>query len=79
MVWVGYDDNTEMGLTGASAALPIWTELTKSLGHIYQSTPPQWPEGVEPRKIHRDQLLRDFPTLKDLPEEIELTFPGWAS
>ncbi len=29
VVWVGYDDNTPMGLTGASAALPIWTEITK--------------------------------------------------
>lgn len=27
--WVGYDDNSETGLTGASGALPIWTEFMK--------------------------------------------------
>jgi penicillin-binding protein 1B len=29
-VWVGFDDNTELGLTGAEAALPIWTEFVKN-------------------------------------------------
>jgi penicillin-binding protein 1B len=28
-VWVGFDDNTEMPLEGAKAALPIWTEFMK--------------------------------------------------
>ncbi len=27
--WVGYDDDRELGLSGASTALPIWTELMK--------------------------------------------------
>ncbi len=26
-VWVGYDDDRELGLSGASSALPIWTEF----------------------------------------------------
>lgn len=29
-VWVGFDDNTELGLTGAEAALPIWTDFIKA-------------------------------------------------
>ena len=29
IVWVGYDDNRELGLDGASSALPIWTEFMK--------------------------------------------------
>lgn len=29
-VWVGFDDNTELGFTGAEAALPIWTEFIKN-------------------------------------------------
>ena len=29
MVWVGYDDNTPIGLSGARAALPIWVEFMK--------------------------------------------------
>jgi penicillin-binding protein 1B len=29
VVWVGYDDNTPIGLSGARAALPIWIEFMK--------------------------------------------------
>jgi penicillin-binding protein 1B len=29
-VWIGFDDNTELGLTGAEAALPVWSEFIKS-------------------------------------------------
>ena len=29
VVWVGRDDNRPLGLTGAQAALPIWTEFMK--------------------------------------------------
>jgi penicillin-binding protein 1B len=30
VVWVGYDDNHKLGLTGGQAALPIWTRFMKS-------------------------------------------------
>ena len=29
VVWVGFDDNRQLGLTGAESALPIWTEFMK--------------------------------------------------
>ncbi len=29
VVWVGFDDNTELSLEGAKSALPIWTEFMK--------------------------------------------------
>lgn len=29
-VWIGFDDNSQLGLTGAEAALPAWTEFVKS-------------------------------------------------
>ena len=29
-IWVGFDDNNQLGLTGAEAALPIWTEFMRS-------------------------------------------------
>jgi penicillin-binding protein 1B len=35
VVWVGFDDNTEMPLEGAKAALPIWTEFMKR-AHRYR-------------------------------------------
>jgi membrane carboxypeptidase/penicillin-binding protein len=28
-VWIGFDDNQQLGLTGAEAALPVWTEFMK--------------------------------------------------
>jgi penicillin-binding protein 1B len=28
-VWIGFDDNAQLGLTGAEAALPAWTEFMK--------------------------------------------------
>lgn len=31
VVWVGRDDNTSTGLTGASGALPVWIDLMKQL------------------------------------------------
>jgi penicillin-binding protein 1B len=29
-VWIGFDDNKQLGLTGAEAALPAWTEFMKT-------------------------------------------------
>ena len=31
-VWVGYDDNRTIGLSGAQAALPIWVDVVKTIG-----------------------------------------------
>jgi penicillin-binding protein 1B len=29
VVWVGYDDNHELGLSGSASALPVWTDFMK--------------------------------------------------
>ncbi|HEV7743940.1 MAG TPA: PBP1A family penicillin-binding protein [Pyrinomonadaceae bacterium] len=29
-IWIGYDDNKQLGLTGAEAALPAWSEFMKA-------------------------------------------------
>jgi penicillin-binding protein 1B len=46
VVWVGYDDNQPLGLTGSTAALPIWTEFMKRAlaGHANQGFAA--PDGV---------------------------------
>ena len=31
MVWLGYDDNRDTGLTGATGALRVWSELMSDL------------------------------------------------
>ncbi len=33
-VWVGFDDHKQLGLTGAEAALPIWTEFMKNTVYL---------------------------------------------
>lgn len=79
VVWVGYDDNTPMGLTGASAALPIWTEIAKAEQQDFETMPFTWPKGAEVRKFSREELVTKFPSLKDLlPEQVELIFADWA-
>jgi len=30
VVWIGFDDNQQLGLTGAEAALPAWTDFMKA-------------------------------------------------
>jgi membrane carboxypeptidase/penicillin-binding protein len=29
-IWIGFDDNKQLGLTGAEAALPAWVEFMKA-------------------------------------------------
>jgi penicillin-binding protein 1B len=46
VVWVGYDDNHPLGLTGAQAALPIWTDFMKESLSGRPSQEFQPPPGV---------------------------------
>ena len=46
VVWVGADDNQPIGLTGAQAALPIWTEFMKAALSVRPATTARVPEGV---------------------------------
>jgi penicillin-binding protein 1B len=49
IVWVGYDDDRELRLTGAASALPIWTEFMKRAAEVPGYDNPQpfpMPEGV---------------------------------
>jgi penicillin-binding protein 1B len=46
VVWVGFDDNQPLGLSGAQAALPIWTEFMQRALAGHSSVPFKVPEGV---------------------------------
>jgi penicillin-binding protein 1B len=49
VVWVGYDDNRETGLTGAAGALPVWADTMARLKPV--SYAPIAPDTTEDRWI----------------------------
>jgi len=51
LVWVGYDSNSETGLTGASGALPIWVDLMHRSGVADRASPDTVPDGIVERRI----------------------------
>ncbi len=56
VVWLGYDDNRDTGLTGASGALRVWAELMDSL-----SINPRAdfePAGIQWRKVSIDAVTQ---------------------
>lgn len=54
VVWVGFDDNQPVGLSGTQAALPIWTDFMKNALAGHPSVPFEAPEGVSFVEIDRD-------------------------
>jgi penicillin-binding protein 1B len=54
VVWVGFDDNQPLGLSGTQAALPIWTEFMTHALAGHPSVPFETPEGVSFVEIDRD-------------------------
>lgn len=80
VVWVGFDDGSQLGLTGANSALPIWTDFMNAA----LMTHPEWvgdwqmPEGIQQTDIDPttgDIAKADSPTKR--PELfINGTSPG---
>ena len=62
VVWVGYDDNQIVGLTGAQAALPIWSQFMKTALAGRQSVPFEAPDGISWIEIDKEtgQLAAPF-------------------
>lgn len=62
VVWVGYDDNQIIGLTGAQAALPIWSQFMKTALAGRQSVPFESPAGISWAEIDKEtgQLAAPF-------------------
>jgi penicillin-binding protein 1B len=54
VVWVGFDDNQPVSLSGSQAALPIWTQFMKSATAGEQSAEFEVPDGVTFAVIDRD-------------------------
>jgi penicillin-binding protein 1B len=62
VIWVGFDDNTPVGLSGTKAALPIWVDFMKSALSGVEPTPfPRPPEGIVYAEIDRETGLLATP------------------
>lgn len=74
VVWVGFDDNTGLGLSGAQAALPIWTTfMIRALaGHANMPLPQ--PKGIVFVEIDRDNGALAVPGCPRVLKEA--FFPG---
>ena len=62
VVWVGYDDDRELKLSGASSALPIWTEFMKRAAAVSGYDDPKpfaMPEGVVSVPIETNSTASD--------------------
>jgi len=56
-VWIGFDDNQQLGLTGADAALPAWTDFMKNAVDLRPELGGRnfdCPEGIEFVEIDAD-------------------------
>jgi penicillin-binding protein 1B len=54
VVWVGFDDNQPVSLSGSQAALPIWTQFMKSATAGRPNVAFEVPEGIVFAEIDRD-------------------------
>lgn len=69
VVWLGTDDNSAMGLSGASGALPVWADLMSRLALLPLADSP--PANVEKPWIDLESGLRGAP---DCEQAVELPF-----
>ncbi|MGB9181742.1 MAG: PBP1A family penicillin-binding protein, partial [Pyrinomonadaceae bacterium] len=72
VVWVGFDDNADIRLTGADSALPIWSDFMSAA----LATHPEWtgdwqmPEGIQ--QIEIDTATGQLPTAASTNKRTEL-------
>jgi penicillin-binding protein 1B len=80
VVWVGFDDGSQLGLTGAASALPIWADFMSAALNAHPEWTGDWqmPEGVQQADIDptTGQLAKADTTTKRAELFIGGTLPG---
>jgi penicillin-binding protein 1B len=71
VVWVGFDQRTDLNLSGSQAALPIWTDFMKQATAGYPPSPFMAPPGVV---LARIDPLSGLLAAPDCPRTIEEAF-----
>ena len=75
-VWVGFDDGSQLGLTGANSALPIWSDFMQ----VALAEHPEWagdwekPSGVE--EVEINPKTGAVATPEDTERRVELFING---
>ncbi|HUE85353.1 MAG TPA: PBP1A family penicillin-binding protein [Vicinamibacterales bacterium] len=72
VVWVGFDDNSPLGLSGTQAALPIWTDFMKRALAGHDNLSFETPEGVSFIEIDRDTGRLALPACPRVSSEVFL-------
>ncbi len=77
-VWVGFDDNAQLGLTGADSALPIWADFMQAALTQHPEWQGDWqmPGGIEQAEIDTHTGL--LAPLDDPLKRTELFINGTA-
>lgn len=79
IVWVGYDNNTSSGLTGASGPVPVWTEYMKKASASFPADDFPWNEELvskktidieQAQKFFSEQVSQDDPTAQESSSEL---------
>ena len=73
IVWVGFDDNRDLGLSGANAPAPVWAEFMKravALPAYHDVKPFEMPEGVTKVTIDPESLALATPECPVTREEV---------
>jgi penicillin-binding protein 1B len=75
-VWVGFDDGSQLGLTGANSALPIWTDFMQVALAEHPEFDGDWqmPGGVE--EVEVSPKTDDVAQVEDAPKRVELFING---
>src|SRR5947209_16380445 len=80
VVWVGFDDGSQLGLTGAASALPIWADFMSAAltSHPEWTGDCQMPEGIQQADIDpgTGQVAQADTTNKRAELFINGTLPG---
>lgn len=76
VTWIGYDDNTSHGLTGATGAIPLWLRFMKSFASQYPAEDFSWPANIEKYQLSvEEQKDLNIPNTEKKPlQDIELIF-----
>ena len=76
VVWVGFDDGTRLGLSGARAALPIWADFMRAAAALEEPGEFSVPPAVTFRQVCHSPVLEAFLPLTEPEQPCEAPAPA---